>query len=83
MPQYISKNFEVEVIVSASENKYDLLTEAEAYLRSTAEAQRPAVAELQNLKGILVTRHDASRYTLRLDETVPYGETRETTLYRA
>ena len=81
MPAHMSHNLEIEVIVTSSEDKFDLLTEAEATLRSTVEAQRLEKAEPQNLSGIMVTRHDAIRYTLRLDETVPYGETWETTLY--
>lgn len=74
---------QLEVIVASSEDKHDLLTEAEAVLRAAMEAQRLADSDTQNLRGILVTRHDANRYTLRYDETVPYGETQEQTLYRA
>ncbi|MFQ4149986.1 hypothetical protein AAGW05_15055 [Arthrobacter sp. LAPM80] len=81
MPQPTRQN--LEVIVDPSEDKYALLNEAEAVLRSAIEAQRLAGTDSQNLRGIMVTRHDSNRYTLRLDETVPYGESRETTLYRA
>jgi hypothetical protein len=71
----------LEVIVTIPEDRCALLTEAEAVLRSAAEAQKLEGSDPQNLRGILVTRHDASRYTLHLDETVPYGETQEKMLY--
>lgn len=80
MPQSISQNMELEVVVAAPEDKYDLLTTTEAVLRSAVEVQRLRGTDPQNLRGILVTRHNANRYTLRLDKTVPYGETWEESL---
>lgn len=52
---------------------HDLLAEAENSLRMTAMVRRTA--------GILVTRHAPHRYTLALDETVPFGETREQSFF--
>jgi hypothetical protein len=62
-----------EVIVAAPELLHQLLAEAEAELRVAALDQRTA--------GILVTRHEHHRYTLALDEAVPFGETREQSLF--
>ncbi|WP_427136136.1 hypothetical protein [Pseudarthrobacter sp. S9] len=42
-----------------------------------AEATLRQVATPHCYSGILVTRHNPSRYTLALSDTVPYGETRE------
>ena len=50
----------------------ELLDHAEAKLRKIAMVERCA--------GIMVTRHDPSRYSLVLSETVPFGETWERTL---
>lgn len=61
-----------EVTITAPEQLHELLADAEAALRQAATAH--------GMAGILVTRHDARRYTLALDETVPFGETREQTL---
>lgn len=58
-----------EILVTDPELLPGMLEDAEAALRLTARAERPV--------GILVTRHDPFRYTLALDEAVPYGETRE------
>lgn len=57
----------LEVHVSDSSRLYELLDNAEAVLRD-----KP-----QNVAGILVTRHTPTRYTLALNEGVPFGETRE------
>lgn len=58
-----------DVIVADPGQLDTLLAEAEASLRLAAMARGTA--------GILVTRHDLRRYTLSLDDTVPFGETRE------
>lgn len=58
-----------DVIVADPGELDSLLAKAEASLRLAAMARGTA--------GILVTRHDLRRYTLTLDEAVPYGETRE------
>jgi len=57
----------VEVLVTDPGRLHELLDDAETALR-----QMP-----QRVAGILVTRHDPSRYTLSLSATVPFGETRE------
>jgi hypothetical protein len=59
----------LEVVVTEPNRLYELLDDAEAALRQVA---RPHC-----FSGILVTRHNPSRYTLTLTGTVPYGETRE------
>jgi hypothetical protein len=59
----------LEVLVTDPGRLYELLDHAESELRQVALPQRCA--------GILVTRHDARRYTLALSDTVPFGETRE------
>ena len=59
----------LEVLVTEPGRLYELLDDAEAALRQ--------VATSHCYSGILVTRHDPSRYTLALSDTVPYGETRE------
>ncbi len=59
----------LDVHVTEPGRLYELLDDAEAALRQIAGPQCYA--------GILVTRHDPSRYTLALSDTVPYGETRE------
>jgi hypothetical protein len=45
-----------------------------------AEAKLRRIAMVERCAGILVTRHDPSRYSLVLSETVPFGETWERTL---
>jgi hypothetical protein len=62
-----------EIVITAPGLLYDLLEEAEAALRMSAMVRPRA--------GILVTRHDPHRYTLALDETVPFGETREQSFF--
>ena len=62
----------LEVHVTEPGQRYELLDEAEATLRQVAMAHRCA--------GIMVTRHDPSRYTFTLSDTVPFGETWEQTL---
>lgn len=62
----------LEVINTKPGQLYELLDDAEAKLRQIAMVERCA--------GILVTRHDLSRYSLVLSETVPFGETWERTL---
>ncbi|MEO5781523.1 MAG: hypothetical protein ABIQ22_17440 [Arthrobacter oryzae] len=62
----------LEVLVTKPGSRYELLDTAEAVLRQAAMAERSA--------GILVTRHDPSRYTLTLSGSVPFGETWEQTL---
>jgi hypothetical protein len=62
-----------EIVITASGQVDELLAEAEAALRHTAMA-RPVA-------GILATRHDPHRYTLTLDERVPFGETQEQSLF--
>jgi hypothetical protein len=57
----------LEVLVNEPSRLYELLDNAEAALR-----QRP-----QCHAGILVTRHEPGRYTVALNESVPFGETRE------
>ena len=57
----------LEVLVNDPSRLYELLNNAEAALR-----QRP-----QRHAGILVTRHEPGRYTVALNEGVPFGETRE------
>ena len=57
----------LEVLVTDPGRLYELLDDAETVLR-----QRP-----QRFAGILVTRHEPGRYTLALNDTVPFGETRE------
>ncbi|MDJ0358354.1 hypothetical protein [Paenarthrobacter sp. PH39-S1] len=62
----------LEVLLTTPGQRYELLDDAEAKLRQVAMAHRCA--------GILVTRHDPSRYSLALSDTVPFGETWEQTL---
>ena len=62
----------LEVLVTMPGQRYELLDDAEAKLRHIAMAHGCA--------GILVTRHDPSRYSLALSDTVPFGETWEQTL---
>jgi hypothetical protein len=57
----------LEVLVNDPSRLNELLDNAEAALR-----QKP-----QKLAGILVTRHEPGRYTVALNESVPFGETRE------
>jgi hypothetical protein len=57
----------LEVLVNDPGRLNELLDHAEAALR-----RKP-----QRLAGILVTRHEPGRYTLALNESVPFGETRE------
>ena len=59
----------LEVLVTKADQLYGLLDNAEATLRQMAMIERRA--------GILVTRHDPVRYTLALNDTVPFGETWE------
>ncbi|MDN4646486.1 hypothetical protein [Arthrobacter sp. PsM3] len=59
----------LEVVVTEPGRLYELLDDAESALRQVAMPHCYA--------GILVTRHDPSRYTLALSDAVPYGETRE------
>ncbi|PTT68749.1 hypothetical protein DBR22_05615 [Arthrobacter sp. HMWF013] len=59
----------LEVVVTEPRRLYELLDDAEATLRQLAMPYGQA--------GILVTRHDPSRYTLTLSDTVSYGETHE------
>jgi len=68
MPTQTTDHLEVHVTDAA--RLYDLLNGAEAVLRQTATT-------LQRFDGILVTRHDPFRYTLKLSNTVAFGETRE------
>lgn len=63
---------EYKVVVSDPDLLDDLLTEAEALLRP--------VAMVEGRVGILVTRHALGRYTVALDEAVPFGETYERTI---
>jgi hypothetical protein len=44
---------------------------------SKAEAVLRRLAKEDGTSGILVTRHDYYRYTVSLDASVPFGETRE------
>jgi hypothetical protein len=67
MPSQATHN--LEVVVTEPSRLYALLDDAEASLRQ--------VATPHCYSGILVTRHNPSRYTLALSDTVPYGETRE------
>ncbi len=62
----------LEVLVTKPGSLYELLDDAEAVLRQAAMGERST--------GILVTRHDPSRYTLTLSDMVPFGETWEQTL---
>ncbi len=62
----------LEVLITEPGRLHEILNDAEAGLRQAAMAQRCA--------GILVTRHNAGRYTLELSDTVPFGETWEQTL---
>ncbi|MDJ0358213.1 hypothetical protein [Paenarthrobacter sp. PH39-S1] len=62
----------LEVLVTEPGQRYELLDEAEARLRQVSMSQRCA--------GIMVTRHDPSRYMFELSATVPFGETWEQTL---
>lgn len=77
-----AKVWKFEVFVDSTKDRYALLTDAEADLRSAVEAERRESAEPRQLVGILVTRHDARRCTIGIDETVPRGETWGKTLYR-
>lgn len=61
-----------EIVVTNPELLHEMLEDAEAALRLISKTERAV--------GILVTRHDSCRFTLALDETVPYGETRELSL---
>lgn len=58
-----------EIIATDAGQLHESLTEAEAALRLAALNRRAA--------GILITRHELRRYTLALDDSVPFGETRE------
>ncbi|MFJ5959029.1 hypothetical protein ACIQC5_24060 [Paenarthrobacter sp. NPDC092416] len=58
---------QVEVLITEPRRINELLDQAEAVLR-----QQP-----QRFAGILVTRHEPGRYTLALNDAVPFGETRE------
>lgn len=62
----------LEVLVTTAGQRHELLDDAEAKLRHIAMAHGCA--------GIMVTRHDPSRYSLALSDTVPFGETWERTL---
>ena len=62
----------LEVLNTKPGQLYELLDRTEAKLRQIATIERCA--------GILVARHDPSRYSLVLSETVPFGETWEWTL---
>ncbi|OUM44708.1 hypothetical protein B8W73_02870 [Arthrobacter agilis] len=62
----------MEVLVTEPGQLHELLDNAEAELRQAARCRRSG--------GIVVTRHDHTRYTLTLSDTVPFGETRELTL---
>lgn len=62
-----------EVIIVAPGQLEEVLGGAEAALRQAAIVEAAA--------GILVTRHDYCRYTLALDEAVPFGETLEQSLF--
>lgn len=70
MSQVITE--QLEVLVTEPGQLYELLNDAEAMLQQAAMAQQSA--------GILVTRHDSSRYVLSLSEMVPFGETWEQSL---
>lgn len=59
----------LEVHVTDPARLYELLDQAEGELLQAALPQGCA--------GILVTRHNPFRYTLALNDTVPFGETRE------
>jgi hypothetical protein len=61
---------QLEILVTQPHQLHELLDEAEALLRHVP----------QRAAGILVTRHDPSRYTLMLCDKVPFGETREQVL---
>ena len=63
---------QLEVLVPTRDQLHDLLNNAESALRQVAMVQRSA--------GILVTRHHPGRYTLSLNDTVPFGETWEQSL---
>jgi hypothetical protein len=67
MPAQIIEN--VELLITAGNQLQESLSDAEARLRQTAIAHGAV--------GILVTRHDARRYTLALSDSVPFGETHE------
>ena len=62
----------LEVLVTQPGQRDELLNDAEAKLRQVAMAHRCA--------GIMVTRHNPSRYSLELSGMVPFGETWEQTL---
>lgn len=61
---------QLEILVTQPQQLHELLDKAEALLRQVP----------QQAAGILATRHDPSRYTLRLCDQVPFGETREQVL---
>jgi hypothetical protein len=44
---------------------------------SKAESVLRRLAKVDGTSGILITRHDYDRYTVSLDVSVPFGETRE------
>ena len=62
----------LEVLVTQPGQRHELLNDAEAKLRQVAMAHHCA--------GILVTRHEPSRYSLALSDRVPFGQTWEQTL---
>jgi hypothetical protein len=59
----------IEVLITSRRHLHELLTGAEELLRSKAITDGNA--------GILVTRYSPSRYTVALNDTVPFGETHE------
>ncbi|NYE95446.1 hypothetical protein FHU41_001696 [Psychromicrobium silvestre] len=59
----------LEVLITEPSRRQELLDNAEAELRQ--------VAMTQHLAGILITRHHPGRYTISLNDSVPFGETRE------
>ena len=62
----------VEVLITEPGQLDELLNKAEAALRQTARCHQAA--------GIIVTRHDHTRYTMALSGEVPFGETHELAL---
>lgn len=62
----------LEVLVNDPGQLCSLLDDAETKLRR--------IAMLERCAGIMVTRHNHSRYSLALSDMVPFGETWEQTL---
>lgn len=63
----------LELEITSASELHLLLTDAEKIIRRSAMESRTA--------GVLITRHDQHRFSIEVSTAVPFGETREASLF--